>query len=136
MTLETPFSEITSEILPTPDKWLSNALRQLENIDDCTADENLSPPAIIIIERTGSRLRVVSECVVAQPDIYPMSEVSLAIDFRTRNGTCGILFVIGSDGSGTVFYPDRGSKGWMTCKDAAELYAKRGANELQRLGIR
>ncbi|GEM_PF-2438457 len=125
-----------SEASPTRRTWLQDALRQLEESHECAADEKLSPPSTIAIQKTDKLLREMSECVEAAPDIYPMHESSLAIDFRTPDGRSGVLFVIEQKGSGTLFFPTRDSDGWSSVEDAADLFEKRGADELKRAGIR
>ena len=131
-----PVAMTIPEALPTLGTWLQEALRQLKGSHECATEEELSPPSALAIEKADKLLREMSECVESAPDIYPMREASLAIDFRTPDGRSGVLFVIERDGSGTLFYPTRDSDGWSSVADAADLFEKRGADELKRAGIR
>ncbi|MCY4151589.1 MAG: hypothetical protein OXE94_05065 [Aestuariivita sp.] len=108
----------------------------MKNTERCTANEDLPPPTPIVPEKTKSRPREISERIEAEPNIYPKNNASLAIDSRTPNSTIGVLIVIEQYGSGTLFYPTRSSDGWTSYEDAANLYSKGGADELQGADVR
>jgi len=126
----------TSEASPTQRGWLQEALQQLGESSECAVDEGLSPPSDIAIRKTEVLLREMSECIGSAPDVYPMRDSCLAIDFRTPDGRNGVLFIIDQDGSGALFYPTRSQDGWTSVEDATDLFKKRGADELKRAGIR
>lgn len=134
--LSAPASVPSSESSRTLGTWLREALRQLEESHECAVDEELSPPSSVAIQKTETLLCEMSKCIESAPDIYPMRESSLAIDFRVPDGRSGVLFVIERDGSGALFYPTRGRDGWTSVEDAASLFKKHGADELKRAGIR
>ena len=100
-----------------------------------TNEAGCRPPSALAIEKTDKLLRELSEFVESAPDVYPMGESSLAIDFRTRDGRSGVLFLVEKDGSGKPFYTKRSSDGRSSVQDAAEMFKKRGAVELKRAGI-
>ncbi len=116
--------------------WLQEALQQMAESREIAVDEGLSPPSDIVIRKTEALLHEMSGCIGSVPDVYPMHDSSLAIDFRTPDGRSGVLFIIDQDGSGALFYPTRGQDGWTSVEDATDLFKGRGADELKRAGIR
>ncbi len=126
----------TSEASPTQRDWLQEALKQMDESSECAVEEGLSPPSDIAVQKTEVLLREMSECIGSEPDVYPMRDSSLAIDFRTPDGRSGVLFIIDQDGSGALFYPTRGQDEWTSVEDAADLFKGRGAAELKQAGIR
>ncbi len=50
-------------------------------------------------------LQEVSNYVADRPDIYPMDEGCIAVDFRNREGRAGVLFVIQKEATGCSVRP-------------------------------
>ena len=116
--------------------WLEEALNELAACPELAVDEGMDKPSQLALERTKVLLKTISKYVEDQPDIYPMDECSIAIDFRNPDQMSGILFLVEKDGSGAYFSRTRDFKGQIHVTDAADLLDEGGLEEFKRLGIR
>ena len=116
--------------------WLEEALNELTACPELAVDEGMDKPSQLALEKTKVLLKTISKYVEDQPDIYPMDECSIAIDFRTPDPMSGILFLIEKDGSGAYFSRTRDFKSRIHIADAADLLDEGGLKEFKRLGIR
>ena len=62
--------------------WLEEALNELASCPELAVEEGMKKPSQLALERTKVLLEIISKYVEDQPDIYPMDECSIAIDFR------------------------------------------------------
>ncbi len=115
--------------------WLTDSLLELDECPTLAQEEELDLPSDLAIDKTASFLTEVSKYPVEQPDVYPMQESSIAIDFRNPHLPIGVLFLIEHDGSGVMFYGSQKSKGRTQVRDASDLLDEGGLHELQRAGI-
>ena len=116
--------------------WLEEALNELAACPELAVDEGMDKPSQLALERTKVLLETISKYVEEQPDIYPMDECSIAIDFRNPSIMSGILFLVEKDGSGAYFSRTRKSKARTRVDDAADLLDEGGLKKFERLGIR
>ncbi len=116
--------------------WLAEALNELAACPAYAADEGLDEPSRLGLAKAKKLLQEVSTYVEDRPDIYPMDEGSIAIDFRNVGNRNGVLFLIEQNGSGALFHRTQKSKGRLRVDDAADLLSEGGMLELKRVGIR
>ncbi len=119
----------------TPAAWLEESLNELNACSDYALDEGLEKPSELGLTKAKKLLETVSTCVTDRPDIYPMDEGSIAIDFRNPESKSGVLFLVEQDGSGALFHRTKSSKGRLRVHDAADLLQEGGFLELKRVGI-
>ena len=115
--------------------WLKEALIELAACPIDALDEGLEDPSQLGLEKAEQLLREISCHIDERPDIYPMDEGSIAIDFRNPERKSGILFLVERDGSGAFFDRTNNSKGRLRVYDAADLLPEGGLMELKRVGI-
>ncbi len=120
----------------TKTSWLEESLNELAACPTDALDEGLEEPSESGLKKAKHLLQDVSCYVTEQPDIYPMDEGAIAIDFRTPEADAGVLFLIEQNGSGALFHRTRNSKGRLRVEDAADLLREGGLRELERVGIR
>lgn len=120
----------------TPAAWLEESLNELNACSDYALDEGLEKPSELGLTKAKKLLETVSTCVTDRPDIYPMDEGSIAIDFRNPETRSGVLFLVEQDGSGALFHRTKNSKGRLRVDDATDLLQGGGFLELKRVGIR
>lgn len=116
--------------------WLEESLNELEECSACAVDEGLEEPSELGLTKARKLLETVSTRITNRPDIYPMDEGSIAIDFRNPESRSGVLFLVEQDGSGALFHRTKNSKGRLRVDDAADLLREGGFLELERVGIR
>ena len=115
--------------------WLEASLNELGECSAYALDENLEEPSELGLMKAKKLLETVSTWITNQPDIYPMDEGSIAIDFRNPENKSGVLFLVEQDGSGALFHRTKNSKGRLRVDDAADLLQEVGLLELKRVGI-
>ncbi len=116
--------------------WLEDSLNELAACPAEAIDEGLEEPSESGLAKAKRLLQEVSNHVTGRPDIYPIDEGAIAIDFRSDETGAGVLFLIEHDGSGALFHRTRNSKGRLRVDDAADLLREGGLRELDRVGIR
>ena len=116
--------------------WLEDAFNELAACPEIAVDEGMDKPSQLALEKTKVLLETISKYVEDQPDIYPMDECSIAIDFRNPDLMSGILFLVEKDGSGAYYSRTRKSKARTRVANAADLLDEGGLKEFERLGIR
>ena len=78
----------------------------LENLNGCVGsaqNDGLVPPTKPAIEKSRTFLELLAKRICFEPDIYPMGEAGVAIDFCAADGGSNVLFVVDDDGSAAVF---------------------------------
>ena len=116
--------------------WLEESLIELAACPSDALDEGLEEPSQHALEKTMQFLREISSHITERPDIYPMDEGSIAIDFRNSETKAGVLFLVERNGSGALFHRTSNSKGRLRVDDAADLLPEGGLMELTRVGIK
>ena len=122
--------------MTTNTAWLEESLNELAACPADALDEGLEEPSELGLTKAKRLLQEVSNYVTDRPDIYPMDEGGIAIDFRNPEAKAGVLFLIEQNGSGALFHRTRNSKGRLRVDDAADLLREGGLRELERVGIR
>lgn len=122
--------------MTTNTAWLEESLNELAACRADALDEGLEEPSELGLTKAKRLLQEVSNYVTDRPDIYPMDEGGIAIDFRNHEARAGVLFLIEQNGSGALFHRTRNSKGRLRVDDAADLLREGGLRELERVGIR
>ena len=115
--------------------WLEEALNELAACPELAVDEGLNKPSQLALEKTKVLLKTISKYVEDQPDIYPMDECSIAIEFRNLDLMSGILLLVEKDGSGAYFSRTRKSKTRTRVANAEDLLDEGRLKEFKRLGI-
>ena len=128
--------DTTCQTEDAPSQWLADAAAQLDECSICAAEEKLPAPSGTTIAKSQELLLRLSASITSQPDIYPMDEGSVAIDFRAHDGRSGVLFVVDHDGSGVMFYRTVGVRGRVRVDDATQLIDDGAIATLGRMGIR
>lgn len=117
-------------------QWLAEAMGQLDECSICAEEDELPLPSEDALKASRALLQRFAVHVTSQPDIYPMDESGIAIDFRTQDGGSGVLFIVDQDGSGAMFHCAAGMRGRLRVDDATQL-PKAGAIQIfERVGIR
>ncbi len=116
--------------------WLDEATRQLDECSVCAEEDGLPLPSEGALKASRALLQRLSTHVSSQPDIYPMDESGIAIDFRAQDGRSGVLFVVDQDGSGAMFHCAAGMRGRLRVDDATQLPGAGAIQALGRAGIR
>ena len=116
--------------------WLQASLEELEECPNQASEEGLEQPSKVGLSKAKKFLENLSAYVTERPDIYPMDEGSIAIDFRGSEKMSGVLFLVEKDGSGALFHRTKTSKGRLRVDDAEDLIQEGGLSELKRVGIR
>ena len=115
--------------------WLQASLKELDECPNQASEEGLEQPSKVGLLKAKKFLETVSTYVTERPDIYPMDEGSIAIDFRGSEEMSGVLFLVEKDGSGALFHRTKTSKGRLRVDDAEDLIQEGGLSELKRVGI-
>ena len=121
---------------PTIGMWLPESLKDLTECPIYARDEDIAEPSELAFAKAKQLLEEVSAHVTDRPDVYPMEEQSIAIDFRNPDSKSGVLFLIEQNGSGALFHRTKNSKGRLRVDDASDLLREGGIMELKRVGIR
>lgn len=116
--------------------WLQESLQELAECPSCALEEEMDEPSDLALIKAKELLEKVANYVIDRPEIYPMQQSSIAIDFRDPGSKSGVLFLIEQDGSGALFHRTDNSKGRLRVDDAADLLKEGGIRELRRVGIR
>ncbi len=116
--------------------WLEDALAELAECPDQAVDEGLDKPTELGLTKARRLLERVSLHVGERPEVYPMDEGSIAIDFRSSQNMSGVLFLVESNGSGALFSRTPKSRGRLRVDDAEDLLGEGGMLEIRRVGIR
>jgi len=116
--------------------WLQESLRELAECPVDAQEEEMDEPSDVALSKAKDFLENVANYVIDRPEIYPMRQSSIAIDFRGPDSKSGVLFLIEKDGSGVLFRRTCNSKGRLRVDDAADLIKEGGVRELRRVGIR
>ena len=130
-------SEIFTSFLISKNKnnWLESALVELAGCRQAAKDEDIDEPSDLSIEKAQILIKRFSQIVENHPDIYPMDEGSIAIDFRNPDIKSGILFLIERDGSGACFARNQKSKSRSHFTDAVDLLDESSKSEFSKHGI-
>ena len=116
-------------------QWLSATNAQLEDCHSIAEEEEIPSPSDTALDKSRELLQRLSKRVTDQPEIYPMDEGNVAIDFRSQDGKNGVLFVVDDDGSGAMFHCTADSKGYMRVDNASHFLRKGAVSTLRRAGI-
>ena len=116
--------------------WLMEALQDLANCPSTALDEDMAEPSGRALAKAEELLRAISMKITDRPDVYPMPDGSLAIDFRTADGKCGVFFVIEPDGSGVLFCRTKDSKDRLRVTNAFDLLKKGAIERMKAVGVR
>ncbi len=141
--LATRVSEATPSIvhfglatsLPIFGDWLQESLQDLTECPSYALEEEMDEPSDVALAKAKELLEKVANYVIDRPEIYPMRQSSIAIDFRDPDNKSGVLFLIEQDGTGALFHRTGNSKGRLRVDDAADLLKEGGIRELKRVGI-
>ena len=126
----TPFAESGRE------GWLEDSFGDLSVCTHHAIEEGLEEPSGLGLAKARVLLEEIASHIEDQPEIYPMDEGSIAIDFRNPECKSGVLFLIEKGGSGALFYRNQKSKGQVRVDDATDLLSEGGLLEMKRVGIR
>lgn len=121
---------------PSPAEWLEELLNEFKEFSAYAQDEDIEEPSEVALSKAKNLLKEISFYVFDRPDVYPMQERCIAIDFRGPESKSGVLFVIEQDGSGALYRRTENSRGRLRVDDAADLLSEGGIMELKRVGIR
>ena len=116
--------------------WLMEALQDLANCPSSALDEDMTEPPGLALTKAEELLRQIAMQVTDRPDVYPMPDGSIAIDFRTADGTCGVFFVIEPDGSGMLYCRTENSKDRLRVTNAVDLLKKGAIERMKAVGVR
>lgn len=82
--------------------WLTDALREVEEIDQAVEEDNLPEIESKTKMNVESLLRAIARKGVATvPIVYPTESGEVAVYFHSRLAACAILIEVGNDGRGS-----------------------------------
>ncbi len=116
--------------------WLRELLQELAECPSYAQEQEMDEPSDLALTKANQLLEKIASYVADRPEIYPMQQSSIAIDFRDQESRNGVLFLIERDGSGILYHRTANSKGRLRVDDAADLLKEGGIRELKRVGIR
>ncbi len=128
-----PFGLTTSQ--PIFGVWLQASLQELAECPSYAHEEEIDEPSDVALAKAKELLEKVANYVIDRPEIYPMQQSSIAIDFRDPDNKGGVLFLVEQDGSGVLFHRTSNSRGRLRVDDATDLVKEGGIRELKRVGI-
>ncbi len=102
-------------------RWLTDALGELDQIDQETAQEGLPPSNEL---SKGNARHIIIELATGpypQPAVYPTEDGEIAILFQKQSAQAGVLILCDSDGGGACFSTIAGKKRRARYDDASEL---------------
>ena len=83
--------------------WLGDALNSLEGIRDEAMHLGFDAPSDTVIQSARVFLNSLSQIVRQTPDVQPLQDGEIGIDFYNQTGRGGVLFVIEVEGSGACY---------------------------------
>lgn len=83
--------------------WLGAAVSSLEGIHDEALHLGFDVPSDTAIQSARVFLGSLSQIVRQTPDVQPLQDGEIGIDFYNQTGRGGVLFVIETDGSGACY---------------------------------
>ena len=128
-------TRVSESAVPNFGVWLQELLQELAECPSYAHEEEMDGPSDVALVKAKELLEKVANYVIDRPEIYPMQQRSIAIDFRDPGNKSGVLFLIEQDGSGVLFHRTGNSKGRLRVDDAADLLKEGGIRELKRVGI-
>ena len=120
----------------TSGQWFAEAEIQLEECRIDAEEDEVPSPSEVAIARSRELLQHLSATITSEPDIYTMDEGSVAIDFRTSDGSSAVLFIVNQDGSGSRFYRTIEERGRTRVDDATQFIREESLQVMRHLGIR
>ena len=115
--------------------WLNDALDDLAWCPNDALDEGFIEPSEIGLTKAKQILNKISTYILEQPEIYPMDEGGIAIDFRNRQLKSGLFILIEFDGSGALFYRSDKLRGRVRVNDAIDLIGEINVSMFRKLNI-
>ena len=116
--------------------WLDETLDELEDCPSYAQEDEIDEPSEVALNKARELLKKFSYIVIDRPEIYPMQDSTIAIDFRSSHSRSGVLFVIERDGSGALYHRTASSTGRLRVDDASDLIKEGGMQQLKRAGIK
>ena len=132
---ESALDRLQADLADWKTDWLEDALNELLDCPACAQEDDIDEPAAVAMAKAESLLRKLSSLVADRPDVYPMQERCIAIDFRNPDISGAVLFVIEEDGSGSLYRRTPRSRGRLRVDDAKNLLKEGGIMELERVGL-
>ncbi len=128
------FQEVVPEIVEN--SWIGDALNDLDKCPTEALDEGFVEPSEVGLAKAKKVLKHISTYILEQPEIYPMDEGAIAIDFRNPRLKSGLFILIEFDGSGALFYRTDKLRGRMRVSDALDLLVEADLSKFEKLNIR
>lgn len=85
------------------DGWLSDALESLEEIRSEALALGFDPPSDTAIRSARTFLESLAQVIRQTPDVQPLQDGEIGIDFYNQTERGGALFVVEPDGSGACY---------------------------------
>ena len=101
--------------------WLDDALSSLDGIREESNHLGFDVPSETAIQSAREFLDSLSQIVRQTPDVQPLQDGEIGIDFYNQTGRGGVLFVIETDGSGACYTLANGVSKSFTRSNHAEL---------------
>ena len=101
--------------------WLDDALSSLDGIREESNHLGFDVPSDTAIQSAREFLNSLSQIVRQTPDVQPLQDGEIGIDFYNQTGRGGVLFVIETDGSGACYTLANGVSRSFTRSNHAEL---------------
>ena len=114
-------STLPKTLPPISPAWLTQALAELNGIDDEVAEEGLPEVSRAVTEEARRILRDLGGVPVA-PMVYSTMDGEIAIDFRSSTNTVhAVLIELGDDGGGACFALINGKSRRARYSDSSDL---------------
>ncbi|MCY4008011.1 MAG: MGMT family protein [Rhodobacteraceae bacterium] len=115
--------------------WLPAALEDLNGCASSAHHDGWVPPTDLALDKSRTLLEFLAKRIGSEPDVYPMGEADIAIDFCTTDGRSNVLFVVDDDGSGAVFLSREGGEDFYRRVDDAADFQNDAVDLLSGAGI-
>ncbi|MCI0561039.1 MAG: hypothetical protein MN733_21340 [Nitrososphaera sp.] len=113
--------------------WLSNALQELDQVDEEAAEEGLPLSNQLCKRNAKNILKNLTLRKTPAPTVYPTENGAIAILFQHRETRTAVLILCEPDGSGACFATSEGKKRRARYDDASDLPDEFVMSQLQLL---
>ena len=115
--------------------WLPEALQSLHECVEEALEEGFDPPNDDTLALARGFLEALAAQIRQSPDVQPLQDASVAVDFRNPVVEGGVMFVIEPSGAGVCYYRTRAFRNRVRTSDVSEILNAGGWYALDKVGI-
>ena len=115
--------------------WLPEALQSLHECVEEALEEGFDPPNDDTLALARGLLEALAAQIRQPPDVQPLQDASVAVDFRNPVVEGGVMFVIEPGGAGVCYYRTRVVRNRVRTSDVSEILNAGGWYALDQVDI-